>query len=167
MEEGQVPLSLCGGSCLYWGMPQWQRPSSEDGHTEKALLQKMKGLYTDIPMQLLEARTHVQELYREWLEGTTPSVSRKPCTPLTRAQGNPLTAETSSDEVRKTGRQACQLPEDGGADLCGNQRHLKKTAQLSFYCFDFSESSAPPICQPPLPSVQCGALFIMCMIEIF
>ena len=45
----------------------------------------MKGLYTDIPMQLLEARTHVQELYREWLEGTTPSTSRKPCTPLTRA----------------------------------------------------------------------------------
>lgn len=158
-----MEVLVCVGVCLN-GRGQAQ---TEDGHIEKALLQKMKGLYTDISVQLLEARTHVQELYREWLEGTTPSASRKPCTPLTRAQGNPLTAETSSDEVKKTGRQACQLPEDGGADLCGNQRHLKKTAQLSFYCFDFSESSAPPICQQPLPSVQCGTLFIMCMIEIF
>ena len=29
--EGQIPLSLCGGSCLCWGMPQWQRPSSDRG----------------------------------------------------------------------------------------------------------------------------------------
>ena len=30
----------------------------------------MKGIYADIPVQLPEASTHVQELYQEWLDGT-------------------------------------------------------------------------------------------------
>ena len=75
----------------------------------------------------------------------TPPVSRKPCILHTRAQGGPLTAETSSGEDRGDW-EAGLSAEDGGAALCGYQRHLKKTAQLSFNYFGFSESSAPPIC---------------------
>ena len=37
---------------------------------DKALLQKMKGIYTDIPVRLPETSAHVQELYQEWLDGT-------------------------------------------------------------------------------------------------
>ena len=92
----------------------------------------------------------------------TPPVSRTPCILHTRAQGGPLTAETSSGEDRGDW-EAGLSAEDGGAALCGYQRHLKKTAQLSFCHFGFSESSATLICQQPPPSVRCGAIFVICV----
>lgn len=43
---------------------------TEDGHTDRALLQQMEGIYSGIPVRPPESSAHVQELYQEWLEGT-------------------------------------------------------------------------------------------------
>ncbi|XP_042112153.1 nuclear prelamin A recognition factor isoform X2 [Ovis aries] len=71
LKKGKFPYHFvevlaCAGGCLN-GRGQAQ---TADGRTDKALLQKMKGIYADIPVQLPEASTHVQELYQEWLDGT-------------------------------------------------------------------------------------------------
>ncbi|XP_057572239.1 nuclear prelamin A recognition factor isoform X2 [Hippopotamus amphibius kiboko] len=71
LKKGKFPYHFvevlaCAGGCLN-GRGQAQ---TEDGRTDKALLQKMKGIYADIPVQLPETSTHVQELYQEWLDGT-------------------------------------------------------------------------------------------------
>ncbi|XDB61471.1 PREDICTED: nuclear prelamin A recognition factor isoform X2 [Capra hircus] len=71
LKKGKFPYHFvevlaCAGGCLN-GRGQAQ---TADGRTDKTLLQKMKGIYADIPVQLPEASTHVQELYQEWLDGT-------------------------------------------------------------------------------------------------
>lgn len=65
-ERRERVSSLCFSGCLN-GRGQAQ---TEDGCVDKALLQKMKGIYTDIPVRLPETSSHVQELYQEWLDGT-------------------------------------------------------------------------------------------------
>ncbi|KAM9044756.1 nuclear prelamin A recognition factor isoform 2-T2 [Megaptera novaeangliae] len=71
LKKGKFPYHFvevlaCAGGCLN-GRGQAQ---TEDGCVDKALLQKMKGIYTDIPVRLPETSAHVQELYQEWLDGT-------------------------------------------------------------------------------------------------
>lgn len=43
---------------------------AEDGHTDRALLQQMEGIYSGIPVRPPESSARVQQLYQEWLEGT-------------------------------------------------------------------------------------------------
>uniref|UniRef100_A0A8C0DZT2 Iron hydrogenase small subunit domain-containing protein n=1 Tax=Balaenoptera musculus TaxID=9771 RepID=A0A8C0DZT2_BALMU len=71
LKKGKFPYHFvevlaCAGGCLN-GRGQAQ---TEDGCVDKALLQKMKGIYADIPVRLPETSAHVQELYQEWLDGT-------------------------------------------------------------------------------------------------
>ncbi|XP_059965742.1 nuclear prelamin A recognition factor-like [Mesoplodon densirostris] len=70
LKKGKFPYHFvevlaCAGGCLN-GRGQAQ---TEDGCVDKALLQKMKGIYADIPVRLPETSAHVQELYQEWLDG--------------------------------------------------------------------------------------------------
>lgn len=91
LKKGKFPYHFvevlaCPRGCLN-GRGQAQ---TEDGHTDRALLQQMEGIYSGIPVWPPESSTHVQELYQEWLEGTeSPKVqevlhtsyqSLEPCT---------------------------------------------------------------------------------------
>ncbi|OBS70999.1 hypothetical protein A6R68_00496 [Neotoma lepida] len=91
LKKGKFPYHFvevlaCPRGCLN-GRGQAQR---EDGHTDRALLRQMEGIYSSIPVRPPESSAHVQELYQEWLEGTeSPKVqevlhttyqSLEPCT---------------------------------------------------------------------------------------
>ncbi|CAO2646476.1 Nuclear prelamin A recognition factor [Lemmus lemmus] len=71
LKKGKFPYHFvevlaCPRGCLN-GRGQAQ---TEDGHTDRALLQQMEGIYSGIPVRPPESSAHVQELYQEWLEGT-------------------------------------------------------------------------------------------------
>ncbi|KAL1778682.1 nuclear prelamin A recognition factor [Sigmodon hispidus] len=91
LKKGKFPYHFvevlaCPRGCLN-GRGQAQ---TEDGHTDRALLQQMEGIYSGIPVRPPESSALVQELYQEWLEGTeSPKVqevlhttyqSSEPCT---------------------------------------------------------------------------------------
>ncbi|KAM4844339.1 nuclear prelamin A recognition factor isoform 2-T2 [Thomomys bottae] len=61
-----VEVLACPRGCLN-GRGQAQ---TEDGHADKALLRQMESLYSAIPVWAPERSAHVEELYREWLEGS-------------------------------------------------------------------------------------------------
>uniref|UniRef100_A0A8C8YMS2 Nuclear prelamin A recognition factor n=1 Tax=Prolemur simus TaxID=1328070 RepID=A0A8C8YMS2_PROSS len=70
LKKGALPYHFvevlaCPGGCLN-GRGQAQ---SRDGRVDKALLQQMEGIYSDIPVRPPETSAHVQELYQQWLEG--------------------------------------------------------------------------------------------------
>ncbi|XP_060027678.1 nuclear prelamin A recognition factor isoform X2 [Erinaceus europaeus] len=60
-----VEVLACPRGCLN-GKGQAQ---TEDGHADKALLQQMEAIYTDIPVRPPESSAHMQKLYQEWLDG--------------------------------------------------------------------------------------------------
>lgn len=64
-EEKRHRLLACLPGCLN-GRGQAQ---AEDGRADKALLRQMEGKYADVPVRPPETSAHVQELYREWLDG--------------------------------------------------------------------------------------------------
>ena len=64
-EEKRHRLPACLPGCLN-GRGQAQ---AEDGRADKALLRQMEGKYADVPVRPPETSAHVQELYREWLDG--------------------------------------------------------------------------------------------------
>ncbi|KAB1266617.1 Nuclear prelamin A recognition factor [Camelus dromedarius] len=70
LKKGKFPyhcveVLACAGGCLS-GRGQAQ---TEEGRADKALLQRMKGIYADVPVRPPETSAHVQELYQEWLDG--------------------------------------------------------------------------------------------------
>ncbi|XP_025783406.1 nuclear prelamin A recognition factor isoform X1 [Puma concolor] len=70
LKKGRFPYHFvevlaCAGGCLN-GRGQAQ---AEDGRADKALLRQMEGKYADVPVRPPETSAHVQELYREWLDG--------------------------------------------------------------------------------------------------
>uniref|UniRef100_A0A8D1JRE0 Iron hydrogenase small subunit domain-containing protein n=1 Tax=Sus scrofa TaxID=9823 RepID=A0A8D1JRE0_PIG len=60
-----VEVLACAGGCLN-GRGQAQ---TEDGRADKALLQRMRGVHAAGPGRTPETSAHVQDLYREWLDG--------------------------------------------------------------------------------------------------
>uniref|UniRef100_A0A8C5LKZ8 Nuclear prelamin A recognition factor n=1 Tax=Jaculus jaculus TaxID=51337 RepID=A0A8C5LKZ8_JACJA len=74
LKKGKFPYHFvevlaCPRGCLN-GRGQAQ---TEDGHTDRVLLQQMEGIYSEIPVRPPESSAHLQELYQEWLEGTESS----------------------------------------------------------------------------------------------
>uniref|UniRef100_A0A8D1RVR5 Nuclear prelamin A recognition factor n=1 Tax=Sus scrofa TaxID=9823 RepID=A0A8D1RVR5_PIG len=60
-----VEVLACAGGCLN-GRGQAQ---TEDGRADRALLQRMRGVHATGPGRTPETSAHVQDLYREWLDG--------------------------------------------------------------------------------------------------
>lgn len=60
-----VEVLACAGGCLN-GRGQAQ---TEDGRADRALLQRMRGVHAAGPGRTPETSAHVQDLYREWLDG--------------------------------------------------------------------------------------------------
>ncbi|XP_078294093.1 nuclear prelamin A recognition factor isoform X2 [Panthera onca] len=90
LKKGRFPYHFvevlaCAGGCLN-GRGQAQ---AEDGRADKALLRQMEGKYADVPVRPPETSAHVQELYREWLDGADSPRVREALHTVYRGPGLP------------------------------------------------------------------------------